>query len=100
MYAVAIVHTASYQCVSVWLTPLWEEWETYISFYIIKAATYKLFVLVCVTVAALQRRVWDSVCTMLSTKAGVLPFFHKLGNGISNVQTHAGARVWTCLRKL
>lgn len=67
MYAVAIVHTASYQSVSVWLKPLWDGWETYVSFYIIKAATYKLFVLVCVMATALQRRVWDSVCTMLST---------------------------------
>lgn len=70
MYAVAIVHTASYQCVSVWLSPLWDGWDTYISFYVIKSATYKLVALVCVMVAALQRRIWDSVCTMLSTKAG------------------------------
>ena len=100
MYAVAIVHTASYQCVSVWLSPLWDGWNTYISCYVIKSATYKLIGLVCVVVAALQRRVWDSVCTMLSTKARVTPFYLKLGNGISNVQTHAGARVWTCLQKL
>ena len=27
MYAVAIVRTAVYKCVSIWLTPLWDGWE-------------------------------------------------------------------------
>lgn len=63
MYAVAIVHTAVYKCVSIWLTPLWDGWEHMFTTFIIQSAIYTLVYVPCAVLCLLQRRVWDSVCT-------------------------------------
>ena len=63
MYAVAIVRTAVYKCVSIWLTPLWDGWEHMFTTFIIQSASYTLVCVPCAILYLLQRRVWDSVCT-------------------------------------